>query len=403
MNRKFLYNEKNVHDIQVQGMVVRLWSAEGPGNRRDIQKMLNVLAKTGFVYPYMALMPDWHPGADSAIIGSVIPTREVLLPSMIGGDIGCGMIAVRLPVALPELSNRFESIASRLREIIPSGTGQNSVVSDRVLSNPLWQKELKAPVSNRTFRKLTRQFASLGGGNHFLEIQHDQEENLWIMLHSGSRYLGIQVRDWYVEQGSRQSGIDKKTYSRIPYLVAGSDIANDYLVDMGAVQEFAHESRKEMMIRAIEVIQEFTATIDIIAIMATAIEVSHNYAALESYFDEQLFIHRKGAIHIPKGNFGLVPGSMGTSSYVVEGRGNDYAFCSCAHGGGRAMSRSAAAKSISEKTFRKSMENVVYNYNELLIDEAPDAYKDIRIVMRGQKDLVKIRNELTPVVSIKGH
>ncbi|MGA2507070.1 MAG: RtcB family protein [Chitinispirillaceae bacterium] len=403
MNRNFLYNEKNVHDIQVQDMVVRLWSAEGSGNRHEIKKMLIPLAKTGFVYPYMALMPDWHPGADLAIVGSVIPTKEVLLPSMIGGDIGCGMLAVRLPITLSELSNRFESIASHLREKIPSGSSQNSVVSDRVLSNPLWQKELKAPVSNRTFRKLSHQFASLGGGNHFLEIQCDQEEYLWIMLHSGSRYLGIQVRDWYVEQGSQQSGIDKKIYARIPYLVAGNEIANDYLLDMRAVQEFARESRKEMMIRAIEVIQEFSSTLDIINIMAAAIEVSHNYAALESYFDEQLYIHRKGAFHIPKGELGLVPGSMGTSSYVVEGRGNDFAFCSCAHGGGRAMSRSVAAKSISEKAFRESMKNIVYNYNELFIDEAPDAYKDIRTVMRGQKDLVKIRYELKPVVSIKGH
>jgi tRNA-splicing ligase RtcB (3'-phosphate/5'-hydroxy nucleic acid ligase) len=321
---------------------------------------------------------------------------------MIGGDIGCGMIAVRLPVTVGELSNSFESIASRLRERIPVGSAQNPVVSERVLSNPLWQEELKAFVSNRVLRKLTRQFASLGGGNHFLEIQRDPEENLWIMLHSGSRYLGTQVRDWYVEQGSRQPAINMKIYSSIPYLVAGTKIADEYLADMHVVKEFAGESRKEMMIRAIEVLQEFTPSLDIKDEMDTAIEVGHNFAALESYFGETLFVHRKGAIHLQKGEVGLVPGSMGTNSYVVEGRGNDFAFCSCAHGGGRAISRSAALKTISAKMFRESMGNVVYDYNELLIDEAPDAYKDIRTVMRGQKDLVKIRYELNPAVSIKG-
>jgi tRNA-splicing ligase RtcB (3'-phosphate/5'-hydroxy nucleic acid ligase) len=403
MNPRFKYHERNVQDIQVQDMVVRLWSVEGPENRHNIQKMLTALAKTGFVYPYLALMPDWHPGADLSIVGSVIPTKEVLLPSMIGGDIGCGMIAVRLPVTVPELSNRFESIASRLRERIPSGSDQNSVVSDRVLSNPLWREELKAIVSNRGFRKLTRQFASLGGGNHFLEIQRDQDEYLWIMLHSGSRYLGIQVRDWYVEQGSRQSAINMKTYSGIPYLVAGTQIADNYLADMGAVKKFARESRKEMMLRAIEVVQEFTTALDIRNIMEKVIEVSHNYAAFETYFGERLFVHRKGAIHIQKGELGLVPGSMGTFSYVVEGTGNDFAFCSCAHGGGRAMSRSDAIKSISAKMFRKSMGNVIYDHSQIYVDEAPDAYKDIRTVMRGQKDLVKIRYELNPIVSIKGH
>jgi len=333
MNRRFSYCAKNVHDIQVDEMVVRLWSVDGPGNRRDIEKMLRPLAKTGFVYPYMALMPDWHPGSEAAIVGSVIPTKAVLLPDMIGGDIGCGITAVRLPSKITELSGKLESIAHSLREMIPSGTAYNSVVSDRVQLNPLWQKELRAPVSNRTFRKLARQFASLGGGNHFLEIQNDQEEYLWIMLHSGSRYLGIQVRDWYIEQGAKESGIDNRTYSRIPYLHANSEIARDYLSDMSAVQEFARESRKEMLFRALEVVQKTDPALDIQSIITTAIEVGHNYVALEEHFGEELFIHRKGAISVPEGSVGVVPGSMGTFSYIVEGRGNKYSFDSCAHGG----------------------------------------------------------------------
>jgi tRNA-splicing ligase RtcB (3'-phosphate/5'-hydroxy nucleic acid ligase) len=402
MNSKDRCRGKHVHDIQVQDMNVRLWSVDGPTDRQEIQRMLAPLAKTGFVHPYMALMPDWHPGSEGSIVGSVIPTRSVLLPGMIGGDIGCGMIAVRLPVTTTGLAEHLESIALGLRTSIPSGSGLNTGISDRVQSNPIWRRELKAPVSNRTLRKLIRQFASLGGGNHFLEVQNDSDGYVWVMLHSGSRYLGMQVRDWYIEQGAKQPGIDTKVYSRIPYLLAESDLAHHYLADTSTVQEFARESRKEMMTRALETIGTFLGTLDIALLIAGAIEVGHNYVAVENHFGERLLVHRKGAIQISKGALGLVPGSMGTPSYVVEGRGNPFSFCSCAHGGGRAMSRSAAARRISEKTLRESMKNVVYDSEVPLLDEAPEAYKDIRMVMRGQKDLVKIRHELNPVVSVKG-
>lgn len=401
IDRKYHYREKNVHDIKVGDLVVRLWSVDGPANRHEIEKAFLPLARSGFAYPYAVLLPDWHPGAD-AVVGSVVLTRNVLLPKMVGGDIGCGVCAVRLPVAIGDLLPSVPAIAADLRQAIPVGTSHNAVVTDRVKNHPLWQQELRASLSNRTLRKLIRQFGSLGGGNHFLEMQRDQEGGVWIMLHSGSRYLGIEVRDYYVAEGQRQKGVDQKLYARIPHLPADSAIGVDYLQDVQSVKEFARESRREMLLRAVEVVHRYVPEVEVAAVMASARDVSHNYVATEQYFGERLNVHRKGAIHLAKGDVGFVPGSMGTASYVVEGRGNEYAFCSCAHGGGRAMSRAAAVRSISHEQLRKSMDGIVCAHDGMLLDEAPDAYKDIRSVMRGQSDLVKIRHELHPVASVKG-
>jgi tRNA-splicing ligase RtcB len=401
MDKKLQYREKHVHDIKVGDMVVRLWSADGPANRREIERAFLPLARSSFVHPYVALMPDWHPGED-AVVGAVVPTRKVLLPQMIGGDIGCGMCAVRLPALLEDLLRSLEAIGTELYQAIPVGTAHNAVVTDRVNDNALWRSELRASLSNRTLRKLIRQFGSLGGGNHFLELQRDREERVWIMLHSGSRYLGVEIRDYYVAEGQRLEGTDQKLYSRIPHLPADSTLGADYLQDVQSVKDFARESRREMMLRSLEVIRRHLPMLDTVDTMRNAVDISHNYVALEEYFGEHLYVHRKGAIHLARGDTGFVPGSMGAASFVVEGRGNDYAFCSCAHGGGRAMSRAAAARSISPKRLRESMDGILCVHDGLLLDEAPDAYKDIRTVMRGQSDLVKVLYELRPVVSIKG-
>ena len=401
MDRKYQYREKNVHDLTVGGMTVRVWSVEGAEDRAIIRRLFEPLARAGFVAPYLALMPDWHPGKDS-VVGSVVPSREVLLPSVIGGDIGCGVCALQLPLGLTDVADVLSEIGRRLREVIPVGTAYNSEITERVRDHALWEKELRAPVSNRTLRKLVRQFGSLGGGNHFLELQVDNEERLWAMLHSGSRYLGVQVREWYTEQGALHAGIDKRLYSRVPYLPRDSRLAKDYLVDMRLVVEFARESRREMMLRTLEVLREFDRHLDVLGTMEGVIDINHNYVELEEHFGQALFVHRKGAVRVNTGQKGLVPGSMGTSSFVIEGRGNEHAFYSCAHGGGRRMSRTEATRKVTRKDYAESLAGVVCAHSDVLLDEAPEAYKDIRTVMRGQVDLVKSLVELKPVLSVKG-
>lgn len=401
MDRKYRYSANNVHDLGVGNLTVRLWSAEGTEGKAIIQRTFEPFAQAGFVHPYLALMPDWHPGKDS-VVGSVIPSKDVLLPSVIGGDIGCGVCAVRLPLSVTDLAPLLEPLGRRLRELIPVGTAHNAVVTDRVKQQALWEQELRASVSNRTLRKLAHQFASLGGGNHFLELQKDAEARIWVMLHSGSRYLGVQVREWYVDHGADQSGVDKRLYARLPHLPIGSDLASGYLEDVRLVVAFARASRREMMLRTLEAIEEFRPEFNAIQTLTQLVDINHNYVEREEHFGEALFVHRKGAIRVGLNQQGLVPGSMGTSSFVVEGRGNEYGFCSCAHGGGRTMSRAEASRTITRRDYEQSLRDVVCAHSDVLLDEAPAAYKNIRTVMRGQSDLVKTVYELTPLLSIKG-
>jgi tRNA-splicing ligase RtcB len=394
-----------VHDIPVEGSFVRLWDAQGKTNKSRIKQAFRPLFQTAFVYPYVALMPDYHPG-EGSMIGSVIPTREVILPSVIGGDLGCGMTAVRVGVQADCIRSKFPGILKALKEQVPVGTAHNATVIERVEVDGIWERKVYAPIlTNRLRRKLLRQFGSLGGGNHFLEIQADSHSYLWAMLHSGSRYLGVKIRDYYVGEGRNQKGIDHKVYSKIPYLMAHSEFADHYLADLQFAIDFARQSRKEMMMRVLEVLSAHCPQANSLAesgFIAEAYDVEHNYVAEEEHFGQKLFVHRKGAIRVREGEVGLVPGSMGTCSYVVEGRGNRHSFYSCSHGAGRAMSRREAFHKISDRDFRNSMEGVLYERDERIKDEAPEAYKNIQRVMRGQKDLVKIVCELKPLVSIKG-
>jgi tRNA-splicing ligase RtcB len=405
VDKRFLYRQKNVHDVPVEGSFVRLWDSEGKTNSSMIKAAFRPLLRTAFVYPYAALMPDYHPG-EGSMIGSVIPTKEVLLPSVIGGDLGCGMTAVRLGVEADSIRPEFQDILKILKEVVPVGTAHNGTVTERVEADGIWHRKVFAPVlTNRLRRKLLRQFASLGGGNHFLEIQVDSQDRLWVMLHSGSRYLGVRIRDYYVAQGGNQRGIERKLYSKIPYLMTDGELAEHYLSDLQFAIDFARHSRKEMMMRVLEVLSDHCPEFESArepGLITTAYDVAHNYVTEEEHFGEKLVVHRKGAIRVREGEVGLVPGSMGTGSYVVQGRGNEFSFCSCSHGAGRAMSRRQAFLKISDREFGKSMEGVVYEHNDRIKDEAPIAYKDIRRVMRGQKDLVKIIYELRPLISIKG-
>ncbi len=406
MDNPFNYRKKNVHDIKVGNSFVRLWNQNGTTNSKMIIKAFQPLLKTSFVYPYVALMPDFHP-CEGSMVGSVIPTRNILLPTVIGNDIGCGMTAVRIPVLSDNFTPYMESLRQLLRKKIPTGSTYNSIITKRVCENPaLNEKDAVSFISRKNWKKLIRQFGSLGGGNHFLEIQTDEEGYVWVMLHSGSRYLGVLVREYYVNAGKNQTNINRQLYSKIPYLIDGSEIAANYLKDLKYSVDFAKESRKEMMLRVLEIfsllIPAVKDTARGISLIKNAIDIAHNYISKEEYLGQQLYIHRKGAIRVKKGEKGIVPGSMGTSSYIVEGKGNEFSFCTCSHGAGRVMSRGDAFRRITNKDFKDSMRGIIFENNMDIKDEAPQAYKDINTVIRGQKDIIKILYKLKPLISIKG-
>jgi len=225
-----------------------------------------------------------------------------------------------------------------------------------------------------------------------------------LTLHSGSRYLGVLLRDHYIEAGSKSKDIDERVFRKVPYLPAEGNLAKAYLADLDFALEFAKNSRKEMMLRAIDVIAKHTYNIPAGNEEDTAgriLDVVHNYVAEEKHFGITLFIHRKGAVRASKGELVMIPGSMGTSSYIAEGRGSEFSFCSCSHGAGRVMSRHAATRNISDKAFEESMLGITHDSDLRLKDESPLAYKHIKSVMRGQKDLIKIRTELHPLLSVQ--
>ena len=405
MDKRFRYRRKSVYDIQLENGVVRLWNADGTANKKMLEKAFQPLFAPGFIYPYIALMPDYHPG-EGSMIGSVIPTRDVLLPAVMGGDLGCGMAAVRVPVPASEVMPRLGLIRAMIKERIPTGDAYNDEVIPRVQENAIWHKMAERPWFTSNIRyKAFRQFGSLGAGNHFIEIQADDQDQTWIMLHSGSRFLGAAIREHYVRKGQQETGIDTNIYSKVSYIAAKSPLATNYLRDVALTVDFARENRKEMLLRILSVFCDVFEALDqerTLAIINAAHDMAHNYVSAENYFGERLFVHRKGAIHVGEGDVGLIPGSMGTRSYIAEGRGNEYSFCSCSHGAGRAMSRKEAFKRISEKNFLKSMRGIAFDMDDRNKDEAPAAYKDISHVMRAQKDLVRIRVVLHPLASIKG-
>jgi tRNA-splicing ligase RtcB len=406
MGNRYKHNKKNVHDLKVENSFVRIWNHDGSTDRKLIKKAFQPLLKTSFVYPYVALMPDFHPG-EGSMIGSVIPTKDVLLPTVIGNDIGCGISAIRLPIISDVITPLLHELRLSIQKVIPTGSTYNTIVTERVQNNHILCKKDAVPfISERNWKKITRQFGSLGGGNHFLEVQTDEEGHVWIMLHSGSRYLGVLVREYFVNEGKYHPNIDKHLYLKIPYLIKTSDTAKDYLKAVEFAVDFAKESRKEMMLRALSIFSTLIPTIkksQIESLVENTIDVSHNYISVENYFGKELFIHRKGAIRTRRKEHGIIPGSMGSNSYIVEGKGNEMSFCTCSHGAGRAMSRGDAFRKISEKAFRQSMSDIIYDNTLDLRDEAPQAYKDINTVMRGQKDIVKILYKLKPLMSIKGN
>jgi tRNA-splicing ligase RtcB len=301
-----------------------------------------------------------------------------------------------------DIEGKKADLLEFLAESVPSGSSSNSALSERVADNGIWKQD---PIgkfwNNKLKNKLLRQFGSLGGGNHFLEIQEDQNGQIWAMIHSGSRFLGVIVRDYYIEEGKVNSD-NLEQYNKIPYLHADSELGQAYLHDLNFAVSFARESRKEMMIRVIEAFKKIFPEIDGEKLRNKIIDSTHNFISQEKHFGLDLFIHRKGAIKVEPDETAMIPGSMGSNSYIVMGKDTPFSFHSCSHGAGRAMSRGDAHRTISDKQFKDSMKSITYKHDKRLKDESPAAYKDIHHVMKSQKDLIKIQYELKPVISLKG-
>ena len=362
------------------------------------------LCSLPFLYHHLAIMPDVHAGMGMPI-GGVLACVDAVIPNAVGVDIGCGMCAVKTNWRVEDIPADVlrKQIMSGIRERIPVGMEHHEERQDESYL-PQGHDIDKLAVVKAQYIAAQRQVGTLGGGNHFIELQRDEQGFLWIMIHSGSRNLGKQVGDHYNKLAAM---LNERWYStvkpelRLPFLPLRTQEFNDYWAEMQYCVEFALCNRRLMMERIQEVIANALPGIK----FEPMINIAHNYAAWEHHFGKNVIVHRKGATLAREGIVGIIPGSQGTASYIVEGLGNPDSFNSCSHGAGRLMSRTAAVKTLSLEDEVKKLDDqgIVHAIRtERDLEEAAGAYKDIEQVINNELDLVKIRTRLLPVAVIKG-
>ncbi|WP_457963275.1 RtcB family protein [Arthrobacter sp. D1-29] len=358
-----------------------------------------------FIYPHLALMPDAHLGK-GATVGSVIPTERAIIPAAVGVDIGCGMIAVRTQYSLKDLPKDRKRLRENIERAIPLSAGHNNrkvqaTAEPRVAQ--LSRMAAKAGFSPAQYvANWELQLGSLGSGNHFIEVCADETDGVWLFLHSGSRGVGNKIAQHHI--GVAQN-LTRKRQITLPdpdlaYLEEGTPQFSRYMEELRWAQHFALLNREEMMDR---VITQFSTWVGGPVKEQERINCHHNFTQQETHYGKTVWVSRKGAIKAEHGDPGLIPGSMGTASYVVEGLGNPVSLNSSPHGAGREYSRNAARKTFSLAELKTAMHGIEFRATEAFIDEIPAAYKPIDVVMRDAADLVTIRHKLRQLVNVKGN
>jgi tRNA-splicing ligase RtcB len=392
-----------------------MW-CEGVEVEADARTQLENIASLPFVYKHVAVMPDVHLGK-GATVGSVIATKGAVVPAAVGVDIGCGMMAVRLSLTANDLPDNLAPLRSAIEAAVPHGRTDNGGKNDKgtwgdaparvMLKWKLLQNRYDAIVakhpkiaSHKTFEFM----GTLGTGNHFIELCLDEADYVWVMLHSGSRGVGNKIGQYFIESAKREM----ERYHILPYLpdqdlsylVENTTLFDDYVEAVSWAQEFAALNRQVMMVAVIEVLRRRLPPF--VVSDEKAVNCHHNYISKENHFGENVYVTRKGAVRARKNDLGIIPGSMGTGSFIVRGLGNHESFCSCSHGAGRRMSRNAARKAITLEDHIKATEGIECRKDADVIDESPAAYKDIGAVMAAQDDLVEIVHRLRQVLNVKG-
>jgi tRNA-splicing ligase RtcB len=362
-------------------------------------------ASMPFIFPHVALMPDAHLGL-GATVGSVIPTLRAIIPAAVGVDIGCGMIAVRTQFTAADVAARSDLAALRkeIERAIPLSAGKhNQKVRDSGTQARIDELEALggAESAEQIAGNWRLQLGSLGSGNHFIEVSLDEDDHIWLFLHSGSRGVGNKLAKKHIKIASV---LCEKWWIRLPdddlaYLPEQTSEFWAYIRDLRWAQHFALLNRAEMMARVVDCLQEWIG--EEVAADET-VNTHHNYTEQEEHFGQQVWLSRKGAIDASAGRPGLIPGSMGTRSYVVTGKGSRLALNSAPHGAGRAYSRSAARKTFSRAELDAAMAGIEWRRTDAFLDEIPAAYKDVDQVMADAADLVEVRHTLRQIVNVKG-
>ncbi len=366
--------------------------------------MAKNVASLPFVYKHVALMPDVHLGK-GALVGSVVATKDAVIPAAVGVDIGCGMGAMQTPFTADQLNSKvLKQIRLDIEATIPVGFNQNDEADKSVYNWQRWQdfKHLHFGVQHLE-KKALRQMGSLGGGNHFIEVCVDSGDQVWLMLHSGSRNIGNMLAQNHIRTAKE---LAKLAEMKLPdldlaYFVAGTPEFAAYWRDLQWAQDYARYNREVMMARFKRIVEKHLAggkpTKPVLSV-----NCHHNYAEQEMHYGEQVYVTRKGAVRARQEDYGIIPGSMGAKSYIVKGKGNLESYCSCSHGAGRTMSRTKAKKHFTLDDLIEQTQGVECRKDKGILDEIPGAYKPIEEVMANQSDLVEVVATLKQVVCVKG-
>jgi tRNA-splicing ligase RtcB len=396
-----------VKEVLTSGRVpVKIWTDEVDDRSRE---QLSNIASLPFIHHHVAAMPDVHLGI-GATIGSVIATHKAIIPAAVGVDLGCGMVAARLSLTANEIDEKaLQKVFDQISRDVPVGRAQHRderVLVDAAKPFELGLKSLtdRHPELLKAFGKFskwTNQMGTLGGGNHFIEVCLDETNQVWVMLHSGSRGIGNAIASYFIALARKDM---ERWMIQLPdrdlaYFPEGSEHFADYVEAVHWAQDYAMQNRTSMLELVLTALQRhlppFTVTTE-------AVNCHHNYVAQEHHYGENVWVTRKGAIRARAGDLGIVPGSMGARSFIVRGLGNPESFCSSAHGAGRKMSRTAAEKQFTVADMVAQTQGVICRKDKDVIDEIPGAYKDIDQVMANQADLTEILHTLKQVVCVKG-
>jgi tRNA-splicing ligase RtcB (3'-phosphate/5'-hydroxy nucleic acid ligase) len=377
------------------------WANHSLGSEET--KMAKNVASLPFVFKHVALMPDVHLGK-GALVGSVVATKEALMPAAVGVDIGCGMMAVKTPFSADQLDGKLKKIRLDIEAAIPVGFNENKDIEKSVGNWQGWNnfKELHRGVQDLQ-SKAMKQMGSLGGGNHFIEVCLDTENQVWLMLHSGSRNIGNVLAQCHI---STAKELAKMTNLSLPdpdlaYFLGGTPEFQAYWQDLQWAQNYARVNRDVMMARFKRIVEKHLAGGKPTKALLE-VNCHHNYAEKEVHFGEDVYVTRKGAVRARETDYGIIPGSMGAKSYIVKGKGNHDSYCSCSHGAGRLMSRAKAKKHFSLDDLIEQTNGVECRKDGGVLDEIPGAYKPIDEVMNNQSDLVEVVATLKQVVCVKG-
>ena len=397
-----------------QGKPIKLWT-EGVPVEDDARKQLMNTAQMPFIFRHLAVMPDVHLGKGSTI-GSVIPTQGAIIPAAVGVDIGCGMMAARTTLSASDLSDNLYGLRSAIEAAVPHGrTPPRQSRRDKgAWENPPDTVDATWSALLPGFARITEKYprlkntnnhkhlGTLGTGNHFIEVCLDEADQVWFMLHSGSRGVGNAIGNLFIElaQTDMRQHIANLPDKDLAYFEEGSDHFADYVEAVGWAQDYARRNRDVMMAHVVAAARQIIAKP--FAADVEAVNCHHNYVQRESHFGSEVLVTRKGAVSAKRGELGIIPGSMGARSYIVRGLGNEESFCSCSHGAGRAMSRNEAKRRYTVDDQIRATAHVECRKDSEVIDEIPMAYKDIDAVMHAQRELVEVVHTLRQVVCVKG-